>query len=68
MTNAKELQLEMREKLAEKKMIGADTYRKMGIHDSAVIYYDIIINEYYDTSFVPQAMFYKGVGLLKQKN
>ena len=64
--NAKDLQLEMREKLAEKKIIGADTYRKMGIHDSAVIYYDIIINEYYDTSWVPQAMFYKGVGLLKQ--
>ena len=65
--NAKKLQHEMRERLAEKKMIGADTYRKMGVYDSAEKYYDIIINEYYDTAIVAEAMYQKGVVQLKQK-
>ena len=59
---------EMREKLAKKKMMAASTYRKMGIHDSAVIYYNIIIEEYYDTPYAMPAQFWKGECLLEMKN
>lgn len=55
----------MREKLASKQLLGATTYRKMGIYDSAVIYYDIILERYYDTAVVAEAMFYRAECLYK---
>lgn len=58
---------EMREKLARKKMIAASTYRKMGIDDSAVIYYDIIIEEYYDTPYAMPAHYWKAECLYNLK-
>ncbi len=58
---------ELRIKLAKKKLLAANTYRKMGIYDSAVIYYDIVISEYYDTPQLAEAMFWKGECLLKLK-
>lgn len=50
---------ECRIKLARKKMIAATTYRKMGIWDSAIIYYDIILEDYYDTPPAVEALFWK---------
>jgi len=58
---------QLREKLAKKKLIAATTYRKMGIYDSAVIYYDIIINDFYDTRYAPISLFWKAECLLKMK-
>lgn len=65
--NAEKLHRELREKLAKKKMIAATTYRKMGIHDAAVIYYDIILGEYYDTEYAADALYWKGEALYKQE-
>lgn len=65
--DAERLHQESREKLARKKMIAATTYRKMGIYDSAVIYYDIIISQYYDTRQVVNAVYWKAESLYKLK-
>jgi outer membrane protein assembly factor BamD len=65
--NAEKFITEMREKLAKKKMMAAQTYQKMGIYDSAEIYYTIVLEEYYDTRFVAVALYRKGECLYKQK-
>lgn len=65
--DAQNLIQELRERLSKKLMIGATTYRKMGIFDAAVVYFDIILSEYYDTSFAPAALFWKGECLYKMK-
>ncbi len=57
--NAEKYINELREKLAKKKMIAATTYRKMGVYDSAIIYYDIILEEYYDTPQAIEALYWK---------
>ncbi len=57
----------LREKLAKKQMIGATTYRKMGIYDAALIYYDLILEKYYDTSYAPEAHYWKGESLYRLK-
>ncbi|MEJ2635798.1 MAG: outer membrane protein assembly factor BamD [Calditrichia bacterium] len=49
----------LRAKLARKQLLGGDVYRKMGIYDSAIIYYDIILDTYYDTPVAENAMFWK---------
>lgn len=65
--NAEKLRLKLREKLAKKRILGATTYRKMGINDAAVIYYDIILSEYYDTAHVEEALYWKGECLFQLK-
>lgn len=50
---------QLREKLARKKLMAATTYRKMGVYDSAIIYYDIILEGYYDTPQAIEAMYWK---------
>lgn len=65
--NAEKYIQELREKLAEKKFLAATTYRKMGIYDGATIYYDIIIQEYYDTKPAANAYFWKADCLYKLK-
>ena len=59
--NAEKYINELREKLARKKMMSATTYRKIGIYDAAIIYYDIILEDYYDTSPAVNALFWKGI-------
>jgi outer membrane protein assembly factor BamD len=60
--------LELREKLARKKMIAARTYQKMGECSSAVIYYNIILDEYYDTRQAINALYLKGECLYELKD
>lgn len=57
--NAESYIKKSRIKLSRKKMIAANTYRKMGIHDSAIIYFDIILEDYYDTPQAVDALFWK---------
>jgi outer membrane protein assembly factor BamD len=57
----------LRKKLAKKQLLGANVYRKMGIYDSAVIYYDILLEKYYDTPQAEEAMFYKAECQFKLK-
>lgn len=65
--NAETYIKECRIKLSKKKMIAANTYRKMGIYDSAVIYYDIILEDYYDTPQAVDALFWKADCLYRLK-
>ena len=64
---AQKLIANLREKLAHKQLIGATTYRRMGIWDSALIYYDIVLERYYDTPSAEEAMFFRGESLFKLK-
>jgi len=58
---------ELRSKLARKQLMGGDVYRKMGIYDSAVIYYNILLDKYYDTPQAEAALYWKAVCLFKMK-
>tara|TARA_Y100000590_G_scaffold465789_1_gene639088 strand:+ start:1922 stop:2686 length:765 start_codon:yes stop_codon:yes gene_type:complete len=48
--------LELRTKLAQKNFYTAKLYERLEELDSAVIYYDTIIKEFYDTKFVNQSL------------
>ncbi len=58
----------LRSKLARKQLIGGDVYRKMGIYDSAVIYYNILLEKYYDTPSAEAALYWKAECLYKLKD
>ncbi|HFE63657.1 hypothetical protein B1H10_01070 [candidate division KSB1 bacterium 4484_188] len=58
---------ELRSRLAQKQLLGAEVYRKMGVYDSAIIYYDILLEKYYDTPPAEEALFRKGECLMKLK-
>ena len=45
-----------REKIAVKQYKNAETYRKMHEYKAAIIYYGIVIDEYYDTSLADEAL------------
>ncbi len=47
-------------KLARKEFENAQTYRKVSEYEAAIAYYDFVINNYYNTEFVPAAMYWKG--------
>jgi len=64
---ADEYLVKLREKLAQKKLIAATTYRKMGVLRSAIIYYDIILQEFYDTQAAAEAQYWKGECLYQLK-
>ncbi len=49
----------LRSKLARKQLLGGNVYRKMGIYDSAIIYYNILLEKYYDTSAAEKALYWK---------
>ncbi len=52
--------LEARHKLAEKVYASAEIYRKMSYYNSARIYYNKVMEEYYDTEFAPKSLFWIG--------
>ncbi len=62
----KEIQ-KLRSKLARKQLLGGNVYRKMGIYDSAIIYYNILLEKYYDTPAAEDALFYKAECQLELK-
>ncbi|NOQ97046.1 MAG: outer membrane protein assembly factor BamD [Calditrichae bacterium] len=53
--------LELREKLAQKEFLNAELYRKMFRLRSSLIYYDIVLERYYDTSWVDDALLGKAL-------
>jgi len=57
--------LELREKLAEKEFLNADLYRKMYRLRSSLIYFDIVLERYYDTSWADDAMVGKALVLIE---
>lgn len=54
-----------RNKLAKKEYGVADLYRRMAYHEAALIYFDEVINRFYDTKYYEPALFYKAEALVK---
>jgi outer membrane protein assembly factor BamD len=52
---------EIREKLAEKQWRNAELYRKMLEYKSSLIYYDLVLESYYDTEFADDALYGKAM-------
>ncbi len=50
--------LQARSKFAQKVYSSGEIYRKMRYYESAVIYYEKVVEEYYDTPFAPKALFW----------
>jgi len=50
---------ELREKRAEKQWGNAELYRKMHEYRSSIIYYDIVLEQYYDTAYADRALYGK---------
>jgi outer membrane protein assembly factor BamD len=48
-----------REKLGKKYYSNAESYRKVGWYKSAIIYYDFVLDNYYDTEFAGLSLFGK---------
>lgn len=59
--------LETRNKLAHKKYSSAEQYRKMGEYRAAIIYYNMVLSDYYDTEYAAKAQYYVGECYRKQK-
>ncbi|NOX35977.1 MAG: outer membrane protein assembly factor BamD [Calditrichaeota bacterium] len=58
-SNAEKFIQELRAKLGKKKLMAAEIYRKMGHYPAAIIYYDIVLEEYYDTPAAAEALYWK---------
>jgi len=56
---------ELRTKLAKKNYKTAEIYFKMGDYEAAIVYFQAVIDAYYDTIFGPQAVFGKAKSLHK---
>ena len=56
---------ESRNKLAKKNFKNGNLYRKLGYYRSAVIYFDELLKNYYDTEFAEEGLYRKGECLLK---
>ena len=52
--------LESRGKLAKKLYAAADQYRKIKEYESGVIYFNLVLERYYDSKYAPEAQFYLG--------
>jgi outer membrane protein assembly factor BamD len=55
-TRARELSLELRNKLAEKEYQAGEFYFRRGAYDSAIIYYDATLRDYADSAQAPRAL------------
>ena len=51
---------EIKLKLAKKEFESARIYRKISEYEAAIVYYDQVISDYYDSPFVGKAKFWKG--------
>ena len=56
---ANEMMAKCREKLAKKSYKSGVSYKKRSLYRSAVIYYEYVLDNYYDTSFAEIALFEK---------
>jgi len=58
---------EARTKLAKKSYRSGELYYKMRDYESAILYFDEILDYYYDTEYAPAALFKKGQSYYKMK-
>lgn len=54
-----------RSKIAEKEFKTGELYRRLKDHSAALVYYNGVLNQYYDTKFAQGALFMKGECLFK---
>ena len=54
-----------RNKLAKKEYGVADLYRRMAYYEAALVYFDEVINRFYDTKYYEPALFHKAEILVK---
>lgn len=59
---------ELRSKLAEKKWTSGEIYRKMRKFRAAIVYFDIVLDKYYDTEWADRAMYGKIQTYLEMDN
>ncbi|MFC1568606.1 outer membrane protein assembly factor BamD [bacterium] len=57
---AEEKLKEARAKLAKKENKTGELYRKMGYFEAAIISFEVVLSEYYDTQFADDALYWKG--------
>ncbi|HNI12284.1 MAG TPA: outer membrane protein assembly factor BamD, partial [bacterium] len=50
----------VKDKLARKHFESAQIYRKISEYEAAIVYYDQVITDYYDSPFAMQAKYWKG--------
>lgn len=62
-----ERMFEIRSKLARKVYKSGELYYKMKDYESAIIYFDSLLEDYYDTEYAAKALLKKGECLLKLK-
>ena len=62
---AERLLQECRAKLAQKEYKAGELYRKMHSYGSALVYFDSVLDTYYDTEFAKRALYWKGECLFK---
>lgn len=65
---AEEIMKRCREKLAKKEYKNGELYRKLTYYDAAILYYEGVVNNYYDTSWVKEAQYWLAVCLTKEGN
>lgn len=58
---------ELRTKLARKILASADLYMDMDDYRAATVYYDYVLNDYFDTDFADDAMYGKIQSLIKRQ-
>ena len=58
----------LRAKLAEKKYLSAEIYRKMRKFRAAIIYYDLVLERYYDTEWADDAMYGKILTYMEEED
>ena len=58
---------ELRHKLAHKEFFNGMLYHKMKEYASARIYYELVLDNYYDTEYAPRAQYYIAFGYEKEK-
>jgi len=59
--------VELREKMASKQWLNAELYRNMQEFNSSLIYYDVILERYYDTDYAEKAQYGKALVYLEMK-
>jgi outer membrane protein assembly factor BamD len=59
--------IELRDKLADKEWRNAELYRRMQEYNSSLIYYDLILERYYDTDYAEKAQYGKALVYLAMK-
>ncbi|MBD3289412.1 outer membrane protein assembly factor BamD [candidate division KSB1 bacterium] len=65
MDEATEIMNRCREKLAKKEYKNGELYRKLAYYDAAILYFESVVNNYYDTDFAKEAQYWLGYCLKK---